>query len=95
MGSSWEGEQAALSLMEPRPSSVLLTDDAVARLASKALGYRAHGSIGVLLRAIRRGLRSKQEIATLLRQIPFASTLHIRQSLLEEILDQVERDEGS
>ncbi|HEX6899204.1 MAG TPA: DNA-binding protein [Thermoanaerobaculia bacterium] len=85
------GEQAALSLMESYPGAVLLTDDAAARLAAKALGYRAHGSIGVLLRAIRRGLRSRAEIAALLRQIPFASTLHIRQSLLDEILDQVER----
>ncbi|HKI00566.1 MAG TPA: DNA-binding protein [Thermoanaerobaculia bacterium] len=84
------GEQAALSLMTLQPAAVLLTDDAAARLAAKALGYRIHGSIGVLLRSIRRGLRSRAEITTILRSLPFRSTLHIRQSLLQEILLDLE-----
>jgi len=47
------GEQAALSLMALHPKAILLTDDAAARLAAKGLGYQVHGSIGILLRAIR------------------------------------------
>lgn len=84
------GEQAALSLMTARRESVLLTDDAAARLASKALGFRSHGSLGVLLRAIRRGLRTPAEVASLLRRVRFASTLHIRENLLRDVLKQVE-----
>jgi len=88
------GEQAALSLMANQPASVLLTDDAAARLAAKALGYRSHGTIGILLRSIRRGLRSQAEISSVLRSLPFRSTLHIRQSFLEAILRELESGPG-
>jgi len=48
------GEQAALSLMQNHPDAIFLTDDAAARLAAFTLGYRVHGTIGILLRAITR-----------------------------------------
>lgn len=88
------GEQAALSLMASQPASVLLTDDAAARLAAKALGFRSHGTIGILLRSIRRQLRSQAQISAILRSLPFRSTLHIRQSLLDEILRDLDSGSG-
>lgn len=88
------GEQAALSLLALQPGSILLTDDAAARVAAKALGYRSHGTIGVLLRSIRRRLRSRTEIVAALRSLPFRSSLHLRQSLLEEILRDLEPGPG-
>jgi predicted nucleic acid-binding protein len=84
------GEQAALTLMQNHPQAIFLTDDAAARLAAIALGYRAHGSIGVLIRAIRRGQRSKDEVITTLRELPVRSTLHIRPKLLQEIIEFLE-----
>lgn len=84
------GEQAALSLMAFHPTAVLLTDDSAARLAAKALGYRSYGTIGILLRSIRRGLRTREQIIVTLRSLPFRSTLHVRQSLLDEILRELE-----
>lgn len=84
------GEQAALSLMELHPDAVLLTDDAAARLAADGLGYRAHGSIGILLRAIRRQRRTPGEVLSILRDLPIRSTLHIRSDLLQEIIAEVE-----
>jgi len=86
------GEQAALSLMESYPDSILLTDDAAARLAAKALGYSSFGTLGVLLRSIRRGLASREDIVSILRGLPFRSTLHLRQSLLQGILDELEEE---
>jgi predicted nucleic acid-binding protein len=86
------GEQAALSLMALCPDAMLLTDDAAARLAAKGLGYRVHGSIGILLRAIRRGQRTPHEVLSLLRDLPSRSTLHIRPELLGEIVARVEKD---
>jgi predicted nucleic acid-binding protein len=80
------GEQAALSLMLEFPQAVFLTDDAAARLAALTLGYRVHGTIGILLRAVRRGQRAKQEILAILDQLPTRSTLHIRPGLLAEII---------
>lgn len=84
------GEQAALLMMRRHPDAVLLTDDAAARLAAKALGFRTHGSLGILLRSIRLGRRTRAEILTILREMPTRSTLHIRSSLLQEIIEQVE-----
>lgn len=46
------GEIEALALMASVPHALFLTDDAAARLAPQQLGYRVHGSIGILLRAI-------------------------------------------
>ncbi|MDX1520534.1 MAG: DNA-binding protein [Anaerolineae bacterium] len=84
------GEQAALSLMKSHPQAILLTDDAAARLAATTMGYQIHGTIGILLRAIRRQQRSKSEVLQILRNLPHKSTLHIRASLLQEIIDQLE-----
>ncbi len=49
-----------------------------------------HGTIGIVLRAIRRGQKSKAEVAGILRSLPDVSTLHIRQSLLDEIVREIE-----
>lgn len=89
-----QGEQAALALMKMHPAAVLLTDDAAARIAAAALGYRSHGTLGVLLRSIRRGQRTHSEVLSILRSIPVQSTLHIRRTLLEEIVRQVEQSEN-
>lgn len=84
------GEQAALSCRELQEGAVLLTDDSAARLAAKALGFRAHGTLGVLLRAMRRGQRTQSEVVALLRSIPSRSTLHLRHELLAQIIDEAQ-----
>jgi predicted nucleic acid-binding protein len=84
------GEQAALSLMERHLDATLLTDDAAARLAANGLGYRVHGTIGILLRAIRRQQRTREEVLSVLRGLPTRSTLHIRPDLLQEIIAQLQ-----
>jgi predicted nucleic acid-binding protein len=84
------GEKGALACMPAHPGAVLLTDDAAARLAAKVLGFKVHGSIGILLRAIRRGHRARFEILTLLRELPVRSSLHLRPSLLLDIIAEVE-----
>lgn len=86
------GEQAALSLMARYPDAIFLTDDAAARLAAEGLGYRIHGSIGILLRAIRRRQRTPDEVVSILRHLPTQSTLYIRPDLLREIIAQVESE---
>jgi predicted nucleic acid-binding protein len=86
------GEQAALSLMQNYPDAIFLTDDAAARLAAFTLGYRVHGTIGILLRAIRRKQRTTEEVLAILRDLPHQSTLHIRTQLLEEIIGRLENE---
>lgn len=84
------GEQEALHLCVEFGDSLLLTDDTAARLAAKGLGIAAHGTIGLLIRAIRQQSRSRTEVLALLRAIPTQTTLHIRPSLLAEVIAQVE-----
>jgi predicted nucleic acid-binding protein len=76
------GEQAALSLMSDYPQAIFLT--------AVTLGHRIHGTIGILLRAVRRQQRTRQEILVILRNLPSQSTLHIRPGLLQEIIVTLE-----
>ena len=84
------GEQAALTLMQTHPDGIMLTDDAAARLAAVTLGYQVHGTIGILIRSIRRQQKSKEEILTILRDLPNLSTLYIRPGLLKAIITRVD-----
>jgi predicted nucleic acid-binding protein len=84
------GEQAALSLVISHPDAILLTDDAAARLAAEALEYRVHGTIGILLRALRRKQRTHDEVLSVLKHLPARSSLHIRPGLLREIIERVQ-----
>ncbi|NJM12176.1 MAG: hypothetical protein HC889_10085 [Synechococcaceae cyanobacterium SM1_2_3] len=65
-----------------------MTDDTAARLAAKTLAINAHGTIGLILRAMRRSQLSKTETLALLREIPQRTSLHIRPALLTEIIEQ-------
>jgi predicted nucleic acid-binding protein len=76
--------------LEHRPG-LLLTDDTAARLAAGNLGIVTHGTIGILVRAIRRKQRTKPEILDVLRTLPAQSTLHLKRSLLASVIEEVER----
>jgi predicted nucleic acid-binding protein len=76
-----QGEVRALHVARSRSADMLLTDDTAARLAARALNIPVHGTIGVLLRSIRRGRSTANEVVMLLQSIPTSSSLHIRQSL--------------
>jgi predicted nucleic acid-binding protein len=84
------GELEALRIAQEHPGCLFLTDDTAARLAAQKMGFFVHGTIGILLRALRRRQRSKEEILETLRRMPTASTLHVRSDLLKTILDRVE-----
>lgn len=82
----WEALRVAL---EHRPG-LLLTDDTAARLAAGNLRIGTHGTIGILVRAIRRRQRTKGQILATLRSIPTRSSLHLKRSLLESVILEVE-----
>jgi predicted nucleic acid-binding protein len=84
------GEWEAIRVALEHPQSVLLTDDTAARLAAGNLGIRVHGTIGVLVRSMRKGIRTKQFILEALRSIPNSSSLHLKRSLLDSVITQVE-----
>jgi len=86
------GETAALALAEQAGIQVFLTDDSAARFAAESRGLRVHGTIGILIRAIRQGLRSRPEVLDLLSGIRERSTLHLAQSLLDQVTARVSED---
>ena len=87
------GEVSALTLCHSCGANLFLSDDSAARLAAESLGIRVHGTLGVLLRSIRRGMREKDKIVSMLRSIPTHSTLHIRSTLLQEVIQNVQEFE--
>jgi predicted nucleic acid-binding protein len=52
----------SLVLMGELTNAILLTDDAAARLAAEKLSYEAHGTLGVVVRALRRKQRTKRQV---------------------------------
>ena len=86
------GEIEALALMGINPQHIFLTDDAAARLVAEQMKFKAHGTIGVLIRSIRQKLRRPEEILNTLAEIPRKSTLHIKPSLLNEIIQMIKKE---
>ena len=80
------GEREALALCVECPNTLMLTDDTAARLAAKTLAIDAHGTLGLLIRAIRRHQMTKVEVLNRLRDIPARTSLHIRPTLLAEVV---------
>ena len=83
------GERTALRLMEIQNNAIFLTDDAAARLAAESLRIRVHGTLGILIRSVRLGYRSRRDTITLLQSLPLRSTLHISRELLDEVIFRV------
>lgn len=75
--------------MATYPTAILLTDDAAARLAAQTLHYQAYGTLGILLRAIRRQQKTAAEIVQILQTLPTQSTLHIRRAFLQSVIAEV------
>jgi len=86
------GEREALALLASHPGALFITDDTAARLAAQTLTARVHGTVGLVIRALRRGQRDREEILRLLRAIPERTTLHIKPTLLQEVIARVEAD---
>ena len=66
--------------------AILLTDDSAARLAAEQRCLEAHGTIGLLIRSVRKDRRTGDDVISMLRDIPNRSSLYVRSSLLKEII---------
>jgi predicted nucleic acid-binding protein len=86
------GETESLNIMESHPDAIFLTDDASARMVAERMGFRVHGTIGVIVRTIRRGRKSSEEVLSIIGSIPSRSTLFIKPALLKEIALRINKD---
>ena len=84
------GELEPLQVALEHGRSLLLTDDTAARLAAGNLGIPVHGTIGVVVRSIRRHRRTAKQVLAVLRSLPQRSTLHLKRSLLDAVIQEVE-----
>lgn len=83
------GEMEALAIAQEYHANLLLPDDTAARLAAQQVGVPVHGTIGLLVRATRRGQRTREQVVAHLRSLPQLSTLHLKRALLEEIIQHL------
>lgn len=86
------GEWDALRVAMEIPQGILLSDDTAARMAARNLHIETHGTIGILIRSIRRKQRTKEEVLSVLRSLPERTTLHMKRSLLDQVISMVECD---
>src|SRR4030042_3518346 len=86
------GETEALALMEKNPQAIFLTDDASARMVAEQMGFKVHGTIGILVRSIRRNQMEPGEVLRILRGVPSQSTLYIKPSLLDEVILKIKKE---
>jgi predicted nucleic acid-binding protein len=86
------GETEALALMEKNPQAIFLTDDASARMVAEQMGFKVHGTIGILVRSIRRSQMEPGEALHILKEVPSQSTLYIKLSLLDEIILKIKKE---
>jgi predicted nucleic acid-binding protein len=86
------GETEAIALSFDHPEALLLTDDAAVRLAVAASSIRAHGTIGILIRAIRKKRMTPSEVVQHLESIPQKSSLFIKKSLLKQMIEKLRKE---
>jgi predicted nucleic acid-binding protein len=86
------GEIEALALMEKNPEAIFPTDDASARIVAEQMGFKVHGTIGILVRSIRRKQMQPEKVLQLLKGLPEKTTLYIKRSLLDEITLKIKKE---
>jgi predicted nucleic acid-binding protein len=74
-------------------AELLLTDDLELRKAAEALGQESSGSLGVILRAYKKGLLSFQETRQSLGDLFDISTLYLSSKLLDRVLEELSRED--
>jgi predicted nucleic acid-binding protein len=84
-----KGEVAAIGLAIQNMPCIFLTDDSAARLAAQQFRIEVHGTIGILIRAVRKNQRSRQDIQDIVKGIKSKSSLHISNDLIEFALEKL------
>lgn len=84
-----QGELAAIAVLKEHHGRCLLSDDAAARALAEVIGFEVRGSVGLILRGWQREQISKAEAVELLHRLAGASSLHMRSTLLDQVLRQL------
>ncbi len=81
-----KGERTALALWRSHQDAILLCDDLQARMLAQDFKIPLMGTLGLILRVGQVGLRPISEVRAILNDLPKRSTLHLKPSLLQQVL---------
>lgn len=84
-------EAEAIAICKARKINLFLTDDLDARIAATVQGLEPHGSVGVILRAFRECILTKEQTTKALKGLETNSTLFITRSLVQQAIDAVNK----
>lgn len=88
------GEAEAIVLSKRENVSLFFTDDLDARRTARMWGLEPHGSIGILLRACRDGILSKEKTVASVRDLHSDSSLYLTSDLVERAIEAVKKFSG-
>jgi predicted nucleic acid-binding protein len=83
------GESTGISLCRQEHVSLFITDDLDARDAAKALGFEAHGTLSIVLRALRENLCTPSQAIDAVERLYADSTLFITKELKEFVCGEI------
>ncbi|MFA4886637.1 MAG: hypothetical protein WC595_00325 [Candidatus Nanoarchaeia archaeon] len=84
------GEATGIALCKQEKIKLFFTDDLDARDISKRLGFQAHGTLAIILRAFRESILNKNKTLELLHLLRTNSSLYFTTDLLQWTINQVE-----
>ena len=85
------GEATSLAIARQEGVRLFVTDDLEAREVGKFLGFEVHGTLGIILRAFRENMLSKENVIEVLRDLKSKSTIYITEDLIAYIIDEVNK----
>ena len=83
------GEIAAITLLHEAGGGLLLSDDDAARQTAEAMGFAVTGTLGLLLRGIRRNQIPAAQVRQIAAEFSKRSTLHLSRALLKHFSDSI------
>ena len=84
------GETDAIALSLKSPDAIFLCDDLKARREAERLGISVHGSLGIVVRAFRLGLLTREQAKAVLADLGNCRTLFISKAIVERALHQLD-----
>ncbi|MBI4170566.1 MAG: hypothetical protein HY514_02645 [Candidatus Aenigmarchaeota archaeon] len=85
------GESQCIALASQDNIKLLFTDDLSARVIAENSGLEVHGTVGIILRAYKKGIMSKKAAIQSIRYLKEKSSLFITSDLIEYILKEIEK----
>lgn len=85
------GEATAIALAQQENIRLFFTDDLEAREAGIRFHLEVHGTLGILLRAYRENIISKEQALSFVKELGTSSSLFLTSDLIHYIIKEIEQ----